>query len=166
MSIGMKYFNSPALGHGLHVQTGHGAARSKVGRIIFTPVLAAIVGDRRMALVLVAAFAILLCLTCLGLPGWQCPIRASLGIPCPGCGLSRAMGLLIQGEWQTALSTHMFAPVFMAGLILVGVAALLPGHIRRRLVVVIARVEERTGFVFFLLMGVIGYWILRLPSML
>ena len=166
MSIGTKHLDSPARGLGLEVEKRHGTERSRLGRIIFTPVLAAIVADRRVALFLVAASVIQLWLTCLGLPGWQCPIRASLGLPCPGCGLSRAMGLLIQGEWQTALSVHMFAPVFMAGILLVAAGAVLPDIIRRRLAAVIARVEERTGFVFFLLMGIIGYWILRLPSML
>ena len=164
MSVGVEHSDGPAPGH-VDVQTRQGTDRSRPGKILFTPVLAAIVKDRRIALVLVAASAIQLCLTCLGLPGWQCPIRASLGIPCPGCGLSRAMGLMIQGEWQAALSTHVFAPVFFAGITLVSVAAVLPDLIRRRLVAVMARVEERTGFVFFLLMGIIGYWVFRLPSM-
>lgn len=35
-----------------------------------------------------------------------CPFAGWLGIPCPGCGLTRATVALVSGDWQTALRLH------------------------------------------------------------
>ena len=35
-----------------------------------------------------------------------CPTAGLLGLPCPGCGLTRATLLLLQGEFAAALSFH------------------------------------------------------------
>lgn len=35
-----------------------------------------------------------------------CVFRSTIGIPCPGCGLSRAFILLLRGQWQQALHFH------------------------------------------------------------
>ncbi|MES1242806.1 MAG: DUF2752 domain-containing protein [Acidobacteriota bacterium] len=40
-----------------------------------------------------------------------CPSRRFLGIPCPGCGLTRAFAHLAKGEWSAALIAHPLAPV-------------------------------------------------------
>jgi hypothetical protein len=45
-----------------------------------------------------------------------CPIAGSLGVPCPGCGLTRATLALLHGDWQGALRFHplvwLLLPVF------------------------------------------------------
>ena len=45
-----------------------------------------------------------------GLAVWSefplCPIAGSLGIPCPGCGLTRASLALLRGDWHEALHFH------------------------------------------------------------
>jgi Protein of unknown function (DUF2752) len=46
-----------------------------------------------------------------------CLTRRFLGIPCPGCGLTRAFGHLAKGEWNAALLAHPLAPVFFVELI-------------------------------------------------
>jgi hypothetical protein len=43
-----------------------------------------------------------------------CFSRRFLGIPCPGCGLTRAFAHLAKGEWSAALAAHPLAPVFVA----------------------------------------------------
>lgn len=40
-----------------------------------------------------------------------CFSRRFLGIPCPGCGLTRAFAHLAKGEWSAALAAHPLAPV-------------------------------------------------------
>lgn len=36
--------------------------------------------------------------------GWNCPIKYLTGVPCPGCGLSRALAALLRLDFWTALA--------------------------------------------------------------
>ena len=66
-------------------------------------------------LLILALFCVaLLCIVCLGI---GCPIRSLTGIPCPGCGLTRAWKAALQLEFADAFRYHpMFwsVPVLMA----------------------------------------------------
>lgn len=145
------------------------AQRGKsAGRIrwLFTPVLASLMQDRWFALLLVGIAALQVGLVALGVGGWRCPIKAMLGVPCPGCGLSAAMVSLLRGDWRAAISSHAFAPVFLLGFILLTVSALLPEPARRRVVDRIAAVERRTGVVTFVLLTFVVYWVFRLLGLI
>ena len=49
-----------------------------------------------------------------------CPLRAVTGIPCPSCGLTRALAHLERGHWAEAVRFHPFAPlIFLLVLALV-----------------------------------------------
>jgi Protein of unknown function (DUF2752) len=49
-----------------------------------------------------------------------CPLRAVTAIPCPSCGLTRALAHLERGHWAEAVRFHPFAPlVFLLVLALV-----------------------------------------------
>ena len=76
------------------------------------------------------------------------------------------MALLIQGEWRAAMFAHAFAPVFLVGLALVVVVSVLPGSLHRESVRRLAVLERRTGFIPFLLIGIVVYWVLRLLGFL
>ncbi len=41
----------------------------------------------------------------------SCPIRRLVGLPCPGCGMSRALLALGGGDWARAIELHPLAPV-------------------------------------------------------
>jgi hypothetical protein len=41
-----------------------------------------------------------------------------LGLPCPGCGMTRAFAHLAKGEWRAAFAAHPFSPVLAAELVL------------------------------------------------
>lgn len=43
-----------------------------------------------------------------------CLLRRFAGLPCPGCGLTRAFAHLAKGEWTAALRDHPLAPLFAA----------------------------------------------------
>ena len=58
-----------------------------------------------------------------------CVVRRVLGIPCPSCGMTRALSHLARGEWRAALALHPLAPLVAAELALgwaAAGAALLP----------------------------------------
>lgn len=45
-----------------------------------------------------------------------CLFRNVTGIPCPGCGMTRAFALLARGDWRAALAMHPLAPLLAAEL--------------------------------------------------
>lgn len=65
-------------------------------------------------------FGAMLC--CFGLlVCYGCPIYRLLGVPCPGCGLTRAWCCFLMGEWRLAMQYH---PLFLpAPLFLLAAAA-------------------------------------------
>ncbi|HSQ35861.1 MAG TPA: DUF2752 domain-containing protein [Candidatus Binatia bacterium] len=42
-----------------------------------------------------------------------CPLRAVTAIPCPSCGLTRALAHLERGHWAEALKFHPFSPLIL-----------------------------------------------------
>ena len=53
-----------------------------------------------------------------------CPLRAVTGVPCPSCGLTRALAHLERGHLAEAVRLHPFAPlVFLLVLALAGMLA-------------------------------------------
>ncbi|NPC77306.1 DUF2752 domain-containing protein [Pyxidicoccus fallax] len=115
-----------------------------------------------MGLVIGAAALVHLVLMRFDLPAWPCVVRSAVGIPCPGCGLSRALTALLHGQWRDALHLHAFAPVILGGLVLISGMALLPEAARRRGIEAVARFERRTGLTALLLVTLVGYWLTRL----
>jgi len=128
----------------------------------YKPFFAPLLQKRRIALILLCVASLQVVLISAGLRGWQCPIYSTLGIPCPGCGLSTAMSLLIKGDWQGAIHTHAFAPVFLFAFVLMGIVSILPENLHRKAVLQIAAIEKHTAFAAYILFGIIVYWVFRL----
>ncbi|HEX5761308.1 MAG TPA: DUF2752 domain-containing protein [Thermoanaerobaculia bacterium] len=45
-----------------------------------------------------------------GLPP-LCLLRRVFDLPCPGCGMTRALASLVRGEWSAAMALHPWSPV-------------------------------------------------------
>ena len=129
---------------------------------ITSPLLASLVTRRRDGLILVGVGTAQIGLFLAHLPGWPCPFKAVFGVPCPGCGLTTAIGELLRGDWRASLATHAFAPVFVLAFLVMGVAVALPEAQRRRFVAFIARIERRSGISVLVLCALFIYWGLRL----
>jgi hypothetical protein len=54
----------------------------------------------------------------------RCPWAALLGLPCPGCGLTRAAGLLLRGDLRGALQLHPLSPLLVPIVVVALVGAL------------------------------------------
>lgn len=133
-----------------------------VGKALFSPVLSTVLENRRESLILVGAGVFHLGLNLIGLPGWVCPIRAAIGIPCPGCGLTTAAVQLLHGDIAGSLHTHAFAPVFMLTILVSLAALVLPTGPRQRLLSSLASFETKTGLTAWLSLALILYWGARL----
>jgi hypothetical protein len=124
--------------------------------------LASLLRDRRLSLGVTGMAAAQVAAVATGVGGWPCPLKAALGIPCPGCGLTRASVALLRGEFATAFGAHAFAPVLLFGLAAVAVAGVLPAARREALAGLVGRFERRTGVTYVLMVGMLLYWSVRL----
>ncbi len=92
-----------------------------------------------------------------------CPTAATLGVPCPGCGLTRATLAAAQGDLAEAFALHplfwLISPVFIGLLLAVAL-----GYIRGRTALpFLARVSPRTITIAGIAFSVItfGVWLAR-----
>src|ERR1041385_8266886 len=123
--------------------------------IMFRPLFSGILRDRRLGLVICGAALLQLILAFLNYPSWPCPIFHTLGIPCPGCGMTRATLFLVRGEWKEALAMHAFAPVLLVTILLIAFCALAPKTQVARLAEGTEILERHTGLTAFILGGLI-----------
>lgn len=146
------------------VRTPMKADGIKITRIwsgFFSPVLGPLVQNRQATALLVALTLVQVALTTAGTIAWQCPVKSTLGVACPACGLTRAMALFTQGHWKAAIDLHPFAPIFLAAGIFLGVASILPAGVQQKVATQIAAFESRTGIIGLLSLSILAYWILR-----
>jgi hypothetical protein len=129
---------------------------------LFIPMLSPILRDRKLGLAICGAALLQLMLILTGLPGWPCPVFHALGVPCPGCGLTRAILLLVRGEWKQAIILHAFAPIFLIALATIAFCAFAPKNFTERIAGGAEVVERYTAITSLLLVGLIVYWLARL----
>jgi len=135
-------------------------------QIWYAPAFSSLLENRREGLFIVGAGALYLGLSLAGLPAWSCPIRAATGIPCPGCGLTRAARQLLHGDVALSLQSHVFAPVLLFALVFMLMALFLPERNRQWLISIYKNLETRFGLTSYLLSALILYWCVRLMGIL
>ena len=123
---------------------------------------ASLLRERGVALALTALAAAQTGAVSLGVGGWPCPVRSLSGVPCPGCGLTRASVAFVRGEWGESLAAHAFAPVLVFALAALAVAALLPRRQREAFAALAERAERRTRASAFVTAALLLYWSARL----
>jgi hypothetical protein len=131
-------------------------------QIWYAPAFSSLLENRREGLIIVGAGVLHLGLSLAGLPGWSCPILAATGIPCPGCGLTRASMQLMRGDFVGSIRTHAFAPIFLFAMFVMVITLVLPEPRRIKLIAKITRLETRSGITAWVLFFLMLYWTMRL----
>jgi hypothetical protein len=131
--------------------------------------LAELLDDRRQVRVVAAALVSYLALGAAHALGWvpiawPCPVRWALGVPCPGCGLTRATLALLGGHPAAAIAAHPLAPLALLGGLLVVTAALLPRPLATQLAARVRRVEGAAPFDACIAVALIAVWLTRLVT--
>ncbi|HXV41713.1 MAG TPA: DUF2752 domain-containing protein [Anaerolineae bacterium] len=129
---------------------------------LYQPILAPLLRNRIVCLAITGATILHLTLVIAGLPSWYSPAHYVFGLPDPGCGLSRAIVALLRGDWQTSLTFHAFAPLFVVALALIAINTILPAWPKDKIVAWVEGIERRTGLTAILLIGLVVYWLARL----
>jgi hypothetical protein len=128
---------------------------------VFSPI-STLLRERKFGLILTGAAGLHIGLLSLGLPSWDCPFFKLTGIPCPGCGLSRACLLLLRGEVRASIKFHAFAPVFLVLISILIIGTLLPRSLTEPLINKAETLERQSGLTIIILGGLILYWLARL----
>jgi hypothetical protein len=128
----------------------------------FPTVLSALWREKGLAWAVFAAALAQGGLALAGLPGWLCPMKAATGVPCPGCGLTRAIAALLRGDLLASLRAHAYAPLIVLALLLTGLTLLLPKSSRLAFISRVESFERRTGVTAIALVCLLVYWLARL----
>ena len=127
-----------------------------------SPIFASILEDRTMGWAIIGAISLQVGLVVMGLPGWQCPVRHYLGVPCPGCGLSRSIEAFLHGDWGTSFTTHAFGLFFLLAIGILIFVNLLPSNYRHQVIEQVKSFERKTHFTGIFLICLVLYWLIRM----
>ena len=128
----------------------------------FQPVFTILLRKSILGISLLSLIVLQIVLFELGIAAWQCPFYAVFNLPCPGCGLTNAFHHLFHFNWIAMFNAHPFAPIFAAGLIVMAFILILPAPYRDRAISSFERMERRTGFSLFILIGLVVFGSIRL----
>jgi hypothetical protein len=87
-----------------------------------------------------------------------CPLRAVTGIPCPSCGLTRALAHLERGHLAAALKFHPFSPLIL--LLALVLFILLLMELAAHKSIIFNPLQNRRN-IYFLFAGVIVFQVAR-----
>ena len=107
-------------------------------------VATALIEDRRLGWAMVLGGAVYGLLSLSGWDVFPCPFKTVTGLPCPGCGMTRACGAALRGDWAQVLELNPFGPLFLAFWGVVTAGLLLPGGAGRRFAGWLGRIESFT----------------------
>jgi hypothetical protein len=135
--------------------------RAMVPQHVLSPI-SPILRDRKFTFALAGATGLHVALVSLNLPSCDCPFFRVTGVPCPGCGLSRATMLLLKGDLAGSIRFHAFAPIFLFAIVALILSLVLPKSIIQPAIARAELIERKTGLTVLILGSLILYWLARL----
>ncbi|MGJ8671552.1 DUF2752 domain-containing protein [Rubritalea sp.] len=118
--------------------------------------------DRPLCLALTFGSLAYLLLFLFGIDIMSCPIDTLFQKPCPGCGLTRSVSALAEGDFERSFSLHALAIPYIAVFTLIGLAAILPSRYRNILISWVTKSEKLTHWPTILALLTLVYGLTRL----
>ena len=121
-----------------------------------------LIRDRKLGLAMAGGGLFYLALTRYGWDIMPCPSMQVLGLPCPGCGMTRSCLSLLRGDWAGSLRFNPFGPVFAVFWAVVGAGVALPQPWRGKFADYLGRLEQRSRWAGWVAGGLAIYSLTRL----
>ena len=126
------------------------------------PIFAPLLEDRQFDIIFALVPLLLIILDFVDIFHWKCPFRAIFSLDCPGCGMTRAVLMLLEGDISTAFSLHPFVFLCIPAWLLLAICALLPNEKRKVFARILFQIEEKTSIIYLLFVFFIIYGFARL----
>ncbi len=120
-----------------------------------------LVRDRRLGLAMVGGGLLYFAAAAFGFELMPCPFKSLSGLPCPGCGMTRACFALLDGNFHAVGHLNPFGPVFGLFWAVVGVGVALPEPWRARFARRLGVIERRTRWVAWVACCLVIYSLTR-----
>ena len=120
-----------------------------------------LVRERKLGLAMLGGGLVYFALAICGVDLMPCPLLKVTGLPCPGCGMTRACLAMLQGNWAEVWHLNPFGPVFAVFWAVVAVGVALPQPWRDRFATWLGRFEQRTRWAGWLAGGLAIYGLTR-----
>jgi len=124
-------------------------------------VAAALIEDRRLGWAMVLGGAVYGLLSLSGWVVFPCPFKTVTGLPCPGCGMTRACHAALHGDWAQVLKMNPFGPLLAVFWGVVTAGLLLPPGAREGFTGWLGRVESFTRWPAWALAALLFYTLTR-----
>jgi hypothetical protein len=133
----------------------------RLWHLLTRPWLAALLRDVVLCRATVLAVALLGAAHLAGYSVMPCPFFHLTGLPCPGCGMTRAFVAFFTGHWGAMAGLHPFAPLFVLIGGFMGFSAVATRRGRERVAGMAERVERSTGIPSMLMLSFALFGLLR-----
>lgn len=121
-----------------------------------------LIRDRKLGLAMAGGGLVYLAFTRVGWDVMPCPSMKVLGLPCPGCGMTRSCLSLLRGDWAESWRLNPFGPVFAIFWAVVGAGVALPQPWRGKFADHLGRLEQRSRWAGWVAGGLAIYSLTRL----
>ena len=128
------------------------------------PWLAPLMEDVILCRVVVGVCAALGAASMLHVSIWPCLFNELTGLPCPGCGMTRAVSALLHGDWHTAMTFHPLSPAYVAIGAALAVSAVGPKWLRNHLVAGVRSLEKWTALPALIVLATLIFGLLRMTG--
>ena len=128
----------------------------------FTPIFSSILRQKFLCFFIIIIPLFVLLSHIFDIYNHTCLFYSFSKTPCPACGLTRAFGHILTGEWYTAVKLHLLIPILFLLWLTILLVTVFPQKTREKTIKNIEIFEQKTGFFFWFLIIYACYGIARI----